>query len=133
NSRTSALGWQARCAAMSGSSTSLTCGVCQGALNRANRARTRRPVGAPASPKPTPPPLLLPLPPVPAVEPAPLAPAPGVPLAAGPVDESAPDDAAPARPVDPSVVALVTAAGVDNAVAVVALAAPSGVSAGVPT
>src|SRR6185312_3661 len=37
---------------MSGSSTSLTCEVCQGALNRASRARTRRPVGALDSPKP---------------------------------------------------------------------------------
>ena len=45
SSRASALGWLARWVAISGSSTSLTCGVCQGALNRASRARTRRPVG----------------------------------------------------------------------------------------
>ncbi|GAA4214608.1 hypothetical protein GCM10022220_41410 [Actinocatenispora rupis] len=32
--------------ATSGSSTSDTCGVCHGALNRASLARTRRPVGA---------------------------------------------------------------------------------------
>ena len=46
SSRVSAFGWVARWVAISGSSTSLTCGVCQGALNRARRARTRRPVGS---------------------------------------------------------------------------------------
>ena len=38
--------------AISGSRTSLTWVLCHGALNRASRARTRRPVGALASPKP---------------------------------------------------------------------------------
>ena len=54
SSRASAFGWLARWVAISGSSTSLTCGACQGALNRASRARTRRPVGVPARPKPVP-------------------------------------------------------------------------------
>src|SRR5438552_6924599 len=40
--------------AISGSSTSLICWVCQGALNRASRARTRRPVGGPDNPKEVP-------------------------------------------------------------------------------
>jgi len=44
--RTSALGWVARCVAISGPSTSANSGGdCHGALNRASRARTRRPVG----------------------------------------------------------------------------------------
>nr|BFE69579.1 hypothetical protein GCM10020092_028800 [Actinoplanes digitatis] len=38
--------------AISGSRTSLTWVLCQGALKRASRARTRRPVGALARPKP---------------------------------------------------------------------------------
>ena len=49
--RLSAFGWVVRCIAISGSSTSLICWLCQGALNRASRARARRPVGAPDSPK----------------------------------------------------------------------------------
>src|SRR4051812_29737927 len=52
SARPSALGWLARWVAISGSRTSLTCVLCQGALKRASRARTRRPVGALASPKP---------------------------------------------------------------------------------
>src|SRR2546421_10926786 len=50
----SAFGWVARCMAISGSSTSLICWVCHGALNRASRARTRRPVGGPDRPKEVP-------------------------------------------------------------------------------
>src|SRR5690349_2914808 len=52
SARPSALGWLARWVAISGSSTSLTWVLCQGALKRARRARTRRPVGALARPKP---------------------------------------------------------------------------------
>src|SRR5690349_17967473 len=51
SARPSALGWLARWVAISGSSTSLTWVLCHGALNRASLARTRRPVGALASPK----------------------------------------------------------------------------------
>src|SRR6266511_1901168 len=52
----SAFGWVARCIAISGARTSLICCVCHGALNRASRARTRRPVGGPARPNEVPPP-----------------------------------------------------------------------------
>jgi hypothetical protein len=52
SARPSAFGWLARWVAISGSRTSLTWVDCQGALNRASRARTRRPVGALARPKP---------------------------------------------------------------------------------
>src|SRR3954453_1940978 len=54
SARPSALGWLARWVAIRGSRTSLTCVLCQGALKRASRARTRRPVGALARPKPVP-------------------------------------------------------------------------------
>src|SRR4051812_13648593 len=52
SARPSALGWLARWVAISGSSTSLTWVLCHGALKRARRARTRRPVGALANPNP---------------------------------------------------------------------------------
>ncbi len=47
SSRTSARGWAARWVATRGSRTSGSVEDCQGALNRARRARMRRPVGGP--------------------------------------------------------------------------------------